>query len=193
MLDETAEQTPVWQLARRYVVTRVRSGLLVVDQHAAHERILYERSLDALGEGMGLSQQLLFPRTVEFSADDFAAVEEIMPDLRMLGFDLEHFGGHAVIVRGVPAGVNESIADALLEQVVDQFRAFQQELRLERIEALARSMARRSAVASGQPLSEGEMRALLDQLFLCREPGISPSGRATIMKLDLSEIERRLR
>jgi len=188
---ETPEHdTLLWQVHDRYILTQIRSGLLLIDQNAAHERILYERALRSLESGFGLSQQLLFPQTLEFNPADFTLLEELLPELRALGFDLELFSGRTVVVRGVPDGIRPGDERTMLADLLDQYKA-QQALRLPSRENLARSMARRNAIRPGARLSEHEMRTLIDQLFLCDMPYASPSGRPTMVRITLEELDRR--
>ncbi len=197
-LADGAEQTlglgdrpPVWQLHNRYVVTPIRSGLLLVDQRAAHERILYEQALGALDGGMSLSQQLLFPVTLEFTPADFETVLELMDDLRKLGFDLAPFSGRTVQVQGVPTGVSRDSVQRLLEDVLDQYKQYRADLHLEARDSLARSLARRSAITPGTVLAEAAARKLIDELFACTMPYTCPNGRPTMIKLSMDELERR--
>jgi len=192
---ESDEETPehdtlIWQVHDRYILTQIRSGLLLIDQNAAHERILYERALRNLESGFGLSQQLLFPQTLEFSPADFALIKELMPELRALGFDLELFSGRTVVVRGVPDDIRPGDERTMLEDLLAQYKA-NLPLRLPSRENLARSMARRNAIRPGTRLTEKQMRTLIDQLFLCETPYVSPTGRPTMIRLTLEELERR--
>jgi len=192
---ESDEETPehdtlIWQVHDRYILTQIRSGLLLIDQNAAHERILYERALRNLESGFGLSQQLLFPQTLEFSPADFALIEELMPELRALGFDLELFSGRTVVVRGVPDDIRPGDERTMLEDLLAQYKA-NLPLRLPSRENLARSVARRNAIRPGTRLTEKQMRTLIDQLFLCETPYVSPTGRPTMIRLTLEELERR--
>ncbi len=192
---ESDEETPehdtlIWQLHDRYILTQIRSGLLLIDQNAAHERILYERALRNLESGFGLSQQLLFPQTLEFSPADFVLIEELLPELRALGFDLELFSGRTVVVRGVPDDIRPGDERTMLEDLLAQYKQ-NLPLRLSSRENLARSMARRNAIRPGTRLTEKQMRTLIDQLFLCETPYVSPTGRPTMIRLTLEELERR--
>jgi len=182
----------VWSLHGRYLLTPVRSGLLVVDPQAAHERILYERALDAMTGGMAATQQLLFPLEVDLPPADRALLVEIAPDVVALGFDL-HIprGGGPVTVRGVPTDVATGDERALLDDLLAQFRRNAETLSLAPRDNLARSLARRSAVRAGHALSPEAAAALLDQLFACREPFADPAGRPTAVQMDLDEIDRR--
>lgn len=188
---EDASEDLLWQLHDAYVLTQIRSGLVIIDQHAAHERILYENACRSLKEGFGLSQQLLFPKTVEFTPGDYTLLEELIPDLKSLGFDIELFGGRSVMIRGVPADIRAGDELSVLDSVIDQFKTFERVDKLTGKENLARSIARKSAVRAGTRMSHKEMRALIDQLFQCEMPFISPDGRPTIVKLSVDELRQR--
>ena len=179
------------QLHDTYVVTAIRSGLALVDQQAAHERVLYERALATLDSGLGLSQQLLFPHTLEPSAPDLALLRELLPDLKALGFDLDLLSGRTVLVRGVPADVRAGDERAVLQDLLGPFRGLRESHRLPRHEALARAVARRGAIRPGQRLSTPEMRTLVDQLFACEHPHVAPDGRPTLVRITLDELGRR--
>ncbi|HYE57792.1 MAG TPA: hypothetical protein VD948_04770, partial [Rhodothermales bacterium] len=141
--------------------------------------------------GMGLSQQLLFPHTVELSAPDLALVRELRPDLSALGFDIEFFSGRSLVVRGVPADIRAGDERSVLDDVLASFRDLREQGRLRRHEALARAIARRSAIRAGQRLTPPEMRKLIDQLFGCEVPYAAPDGRPTFIRLSVDELARR--
>ncbi|MFT5144818.1 MAG: DNA mismatch repair protein MutL [Rhodothermales bacterium] len=189
--DDPEPENMVWQVLGTYIVAPIRSGLLIVDQHAAHERVIFERALKALEDGFGLSQQLLFPTVVEFTAGDFALLEGLLPDLRAIGFDLAAMSGRSVMVRGLPADIRPGDEKAVLGEVLDQYKTFAQRLRLSRREMLARAMARRSAVPRESAMAPLEMRSLIDQLFQCTEPYTSPGGQPTIIRITADEFARR--
>ena len=188
---QASDDTLLWQLHDAYILTQIRSGLMILDQNAVHERILYERALQNMDSGLGLSQQLLFPETVEFSQADFELLKELMPDLRALGFDLETFSGRSVVVRGVPADIRSGDERTVLEEVLEQYKSNRERVKVGSRENLAKSIARRSAIRPGARLSPKEMRALIDQLFACEMPYACPQGRPTIVKIPIEELEKR--
>jgi DNA mismatch repair protein MutL len=182
---------PVFQLHGTYILTQLRGGLMVVDQHRAHERILYERNLKLLEQGAGMSQTELFPRHVELNAADLALVQDVLPELRSMGFDLELFGGRTVQVNGMPAEAADEDPAKLLEQLLDQLKNEKSGLRNERHHALARSMATSMAIRAGRILSKQEMNDLIDRLFACEMPYHSPGGRPTLVTFGLEELDER--
>ncbi len=189
--DRDEGEPLLWQLHNRYVLTQIRSGLMILDQHAAHERILYERALQSMQSGFGMSQQLLFPHTLDFNPADFELLQELLPDLRSLGFDIERFSGRSAVVRGVPADIRPGDERRILDDILQQYKSYQSDLQIKGRENLAKSIAHRSAIQSGARLSAKEMRTLIDQLFLCEMPYASPHGRPTIIKISIEELDKR--
>lgn len=189
---ERAEGEPLlWQLHNRYVLTQLRTGLMILDQHAAHERILYERALQSMRNGFGMSQQLLFPHTLDFNPADFELLKEHLGDLRSLGFDIEVFSGRSIVVRGVPADVRPGDERNILDEILQQYKSYQTDLQIKGRDNLAKSIARRSAIKQGDKLTAKEMRTLIDQLFMCEMPYASPLGRPTIIKISIDELDKR--
>lgn len=184
-------ERPVFQLHGTYILAQVRSGFMVVDQQRAHERILYERNLRSLEQGAGLSQTELFPRNVELNAGDHALVEELLPELRALGLDLELFGGRTVQVNGMPAEAPDDDPVRLLESLLEQLKNEKGALRNERHQTLARGMARSLAMRPGKVLGNAEMHDLIDRLFACEMPTHTPGGKPTLITFGLEELNER--
>ncbi|MDQ3102045.1 MAG: DNA mismatch repair protein MutL, partial [Bacteroidota bacterium] len=164
---------------------------MIVDQHRAHERILYERNLRNLQQGAGTSQTQLFPRNVELNAADHSMVEELLPDLRSLGFDVQLFGGRTVQVNGMPAEASDDDPVRLLESLIEQLKNEKGSLKNERHAALARGMARSMAMRSGRILAAREMHDLIDRLFACEMPYFTPGGKPTLITYGLDELAQR--
>jgi len=177
------------QLDNRYILRQVRAGLMVVDQQAAHERILFERNLDRLIHRTGESQQSLFPQTVEMSPADFALTLEMTPEIRALGFRFEVFGRNSFVVEGIPAHVSAGREKELFEGLLEQFKVNQATLSLPINENLALALARRAAIRTGQPLQKEEMASLVDQLMACRTPNLTPDGKPTFFIFEFGKIE----
>jgi len=189
--EKTKETTLLWQLHGKYILTQIRSGMMIIDQNAAHERVLFEKAMHSLESGFGLSQQLLFPHTLEFGPAEFALIKELMPSLRALGFEIGKFGGRSVIVRGVPAEIKVGDERTILEEILDQFKSNEDTLKLKARENLAKSLARKGAIRSGTPLDIKEMRSLVDQLFMCEKPQVCPYGRPTFLDISIEELDTR--
>ena len=183
------EEKALFQLHARYIVKQVRSGMMIIDQQAAHERILFEKFLNQLKNKSGQSQQSLFPQAITFSAADFALALEMQPEIEALGFRFDVFGKNTLVVNGVPANVQAGNEKELFEGLIEQFKVNQSELALPLQENLARALARRASIKTGQPLVREEMQALVDSLFACSTSNYSPDGKPTFFIFELNKIE----
>ncbi|RKD20251.1 DNA mismatch repair protein MutL [Pelobium manganitolerans] len=189
---ETISSRQVFQLHQRYIITQIKSGLLMVDQQAAHERILYERFLQQLDENKGSSQQSLFPQTVTLNTTDFALATELLPYFQALGFVIREFGKNTLVIEGVPADLPENNdLPAMLEELIEGFKNNHTVLKLDKRENLARTLAKNAAIKAGTTLETEEMNNLIDQLFACAMPNASLSGKQTLIKLTLDELLER--
>jgi DNA mismatch repair protein MutL len=186
--ESTAEEAPLFQFQNRYIVRAAKSGIMIIDQQAAHERVLFEKYLARLRGTPGNSQQSLFPQTVVFGPADFALVMEIENELKALGFRFEVFGKNTLLVLGIPAGVRLP-ENELFEGLVEQFKKNQSELELPLPDNLALALARRTAVKTGQKLESEEIKSIIEGLFACSKPNFSPDGRPTFFTFETSKIE----
>lgn len=180
-----------WQIHNKYIIVPIEIGLLIVDQHAAHERVIYERAVARFDQPNKKSQQLLFPQTIEMTAVDAALVHQLQPSLESLGFSLKLFGKTTVIIDGVPNDVKPGREVSILQDVLDLYKADEQGVKLEPRERLVKSFSCKAAVKAGDPLNEQEMRSLLDQLFATQVPYVCPHGRPVMIRLSLSELDKR--
>ncbi len=183
-----SEDRTVFQLHNQYVVRAVKDGLMIMDQQAVHERVLYEKFMLHMKGVAGNSQQSLFPQTVELAPSDFALVMEVENEIKSLGFRFEVFGKNAVLVSGIPADIVGNEKD-LFEGLIEQFKINQSELSLPLKENLARSLAKKASIKSGQRLGKEEIEALVEGLFACNSPNFSPDGSPTFFIFDNSKIE----
>jgi DNA mismatch repair protein MutL len=182
---------PVWQLHNKYIVVQVESGIMIVDQHAAHERILYEQVSERLNRSDSKSQQLLFPHTIQFTVADSALVKQLLPLLDKLGFSLKLFGNTTVILDGVPIDIKPGEEGKILQDTLDLYKDDEQNPKIEPRERLAKSYACKAAIKSGDSLNSNEMRSLIRRLFDSKVSLVCPHGRPVIIKLSLSELDRR--
>ncbi len=178
----------IFQLHQQYIASQIKSGLMLVDQQAAHERILYEKYKAVLEKKSGASQQFLFPQTVSLNPADFALVMELEPEFKALGFLFNIFGKTDIVINGIPADIAGSDEKNLFEGLIEQFKKNKSELSIDRRENMARSMAKRAAIKPGQKLSTEEMRTIIDQLFACSNPNYSPHGKVIFYILGMDKI-----
>lgn len=193
--DDSLEpvQKQLMQLHNRYIISQIKSGLMLIDQQAAHERILYERFSKNLEDRKGASQQSLFPQTVTLSPNDYELAKSLLEDIKSLGFEVREFGKNTLIIEGIPVdlGSNNVNETQLFEHLIEGFKNSQQELKLDRRDALAKSMARNSAIKSGTALGQQEMNMLIEQLFACQTPNFSISGKPVIQTIGLTELDKK--
>ncbi|HEX2865385.1 MAG TPA: DNA mismatch repair endonuclease MutL [Ignavibacteriales bacterium] len=179
------------QLHNKYILSQIKSGLMIIDQHVAHERILYEKALKSFNADLPFSQQLLFSQSITVDAGDYALLKELKPFLTKLGFEIKFFSKNTVVVDGVPQDVKLGTEEKILLEIVDEYKRNQSEKHLEERDNLAKSFSCKTAIKAGDRLSEKEMRLLVDQLFATSMPYVCPHGRPIIIKIPLEEFDKR--
>jgi DNA mismatch repair protein MutL len=184
---------PLWQIHDTYILAETRSGLLIIDQHAAHERILFEALMRDFDAGGRSSQRLLFPITLRLSAAEYAVVEDTRSLLARAGFEAEPFGGRTVIVHAAPNPHPWFNAEQCLRDMLAELAEGSELTRAARnqYERLAMTFACKAAIKAGQPLSSPEMQRLFDELFATELPSHDVHGRPTIVRLSIEELARR--
>jgi DNA mismatch repair protein MutL len=181
----------VAQVHESYIVVEGEAGLLIIDQHSAHERVLYERAMAALAANDAASQKLLFPLTIALEAAELEALESHRELVERLGYEVEPFGGQSVIVHASPAPHPRFDAQRCLREIAADLAGGRFGGLANRLERFASSFACRAAIKAGQPLSRPEMEELVARLFACALPAHDVHGRPTIVQLPRSELERR--
>ncbi len=181
------------QFKNKYILTPVKSGLMVIDQKRAHERILYERLLHILDNHEVASQQQLFPETFELNASDATLLSSILPDLKALGFDIREFGGNTFIINGTPGVLNTSSPVEIIESLLEEYKNSALNLQEKARETVAASLSQASAIPYGQALKPGEINELIDNLFACQTPNFSPKGKKVLAIMPLDDFEKILK
>ena len=189
--DEPISVPPLIQLKRTYMMFDHDEGAVLIDQHSAHERVLYEEFMGTLVEGRSSSQRLLFPLTLHLSAAEADAFEEHRASLRLLGFEMEGFGGNTLLVNAVPMPHPRFDAERCLRDTLAALTGDRAPSDAKRHERLAATVACKAAIKGGDVLSQGEMRALYIALARTTLPAHDVHGRATIVRLSWDEIDRR--
>jgi len=195
--DHTAGRTPLYrpamfQVHDKYLIAQISSGVAIIDQHAAHERILFEKAQRAFHERSFNSQQLLFPMLLELSPEEDALLRELREDLRHLGYQIREFGDRTYSVEAVPAGLRRASEIETLHAMLEDYVEFRRAEFAPR-DALAAGFACHTAIRSGDVLSPEEMSALVDELFATQSPLACPHGRPTVIEIKLSELDRRFK
>ncbi|GLU51150.1 DNA mismatch repair endonuclease MutL [Dyadobacter frigoris] len=178
----------LFQLHNRYILSQVKDGIMLIDQKAAYERILYERYRKMLTNRNGACQQLLFPKTIRLTHSDMQLVNETKKEIRSLGFEFDEFGANELIIRGIPADLPEESEQDLFEELIEQLKQSYSDLKLNKPESLSRALARRFSVRYAVKLSFLEIHTLIDQLFASTDPNRTPSGEAIIVLLTMDKL-----
>ena len=176
------------QVQNRYLLAPIKSGVMLIDQRRAYERILYDQFYAALMKRNGASQQLLFPKTITLMPVDFQLALDLQDDLTNLGFEFDELGANTFVIRGVPTLIMGENEEELFANLLAQLRADTGRLKLDKIESMARSLARRSAMRHITRLSGTERQALVNQLFASTNPSYTPTGEPVAVMLTLDKI-----
>jgi DNA mismatch repair protein MutL len=192
-VESTEIGEKLFQIHGRFIVTTVKSGLMLIDQQPAHERILFEKFIESLDKQVSISQQSLFPQTVEFSASDAEIIKEIRTELKYLGFDIEEFGKNTYVVNGTPADLPKENVKIMIEGVLENYKKNMVDLKIDKRVNLARSLAKSMAIKPGKKLAIEEMQALIAELFKCKVTNVSPSGQRIIVIMGLDELNNKFR
>jgi len=183
-------ETELTQLLNTFIITPSTKGFLLIHQQAAHERVIYEQ-LKAAAYGKAIAtQRSMFPVTLELAAADAAVMEEIMNDLQQLGYIIEPFGKNTYVLQGTPADTLQGNEKNIIDSLLEQYKHFSNELKFSKREKLIRSLAKQQTIKSGMQLSEKEMRTLVEQLFNCEQPNITPEGSPTYLEFKQEQLEK---
>ncbi len=181
-----------FQIKNKYIICPVKSGLMIIDQKRAHERILYERFLDNLESNRNISQTELFPVNLELNPADIFVLKEIENEIRLLGFNFR-ITDNTISINGRPTGIGSADPAIMLEILLEEYKKTQSDPSTGAIEKIASAMAGASAIPYGKVLLKSEMEDLFDTLFSCKSPNYSPKGKPVINILTLEEIDKRLK
>ncbi|RAV30446.1 DNA mismatch repair endonuclease MutL [Sinomicrobium soli] len=180
-----------YQLHRKYIVTTIKSGMVIIDQHRAHQRVLYERFLRQMTVKEGISQQLLFPIVLHYSPSDMALLSELKGSMEFIGFAIDPFRGEEITITGIPSGVSESEVSIILEQLIADFKDEIPDSSFSQTDRMAKSLGKTLAVRTGEVLNEAAQEALVNNLFACKEPGMSPFNRPTYITITVEDLEKK--
>ncbi len=186
-------QRKFFQIKNKYIVCPVKSGLMLIDQKRAHERVLYERFLDCLGTDRAVSQTDMFPVTAELNPPDYFILKEIERELELLGFSIQYSGNNNITINGRPSGSDSSDPLEMLEILIEDYKNSQADPSAGAKEKVASAMAVASAIAYGKFLTQSEMEDLFDTLFACQAPNYSPKGKPVISIILSEEIDKKFK
>ena len=189
--QQMEEGMSIWQIHNKYILAQIKSGIMIIDQHVAHERILYEKATQNFENHLPTTQHLLFTQTLHLTPNDFALMKELAPDLIKLGFEMKEFGKNTFAIDGVPTDVKPGKESTIVQEILSEYRHNQNQIKLDSRDNLAKSFACKSAIKAGDSLTENEMRVLIDQLFATKVPYVCPHGRPVMIKISIQELDKR--
>ncbi len=187
----TTEEFKAFRIKGGYIFTSITSGVAIIHQCRAHERIAYERLIQGAAFGSAAKQMNLYPISIDYSAADFAVINQIFSELQSLGFDIDTFGNHSIVVRGIPAGCENLDIKDLLDSCIEGFKnsgSVEQKLVTDKI---ARTMSKKMSLKRNVTLEIQEIKALVDDLFACEQPYTSPDGKPVIITMRLDELDQK--
>ena len=187
--EETEKST--FQLQRKYIVSTLKSGILVIDQHRAHTRILYEELLKNITVSAAVSQQLLFPLKLHFNSQEVEMIKELQDSLEQTGFVFGELTNEGIEITGIPTLVSESEVEMMLEQLLSDFEKDVPDNGFSQTDLLAKSLAKGMAIKSGTILNNTEQQHIVNRLFACKEPSLSPANRSVFITLTVDELDKK--
>ncbi len=187
------EERRIFQVRGRYIVCPVKSGLMFIDQHRAHERILYENFINCLDCRLSSGQTTIFPEKIHLEASLYYTLKEIEDDLKAAGFDFDFEEGNIVLIKCFPSVISSGQAGEMLRDILGTFISLQSEPSGDTREKVAAAMARSAAIPYGKTLMRNEMEQLIDNLFACKLPNYSPSGKPIISIMTIEEMDKRFK
>lgn len=177
-----------YQIHYRYILSQIKSGIILIDQQAAHERILFERFIEQLAHNKIASQPKLFPDTFSLDAINAQVMEAILPEVNQLGFDVQPFGNNTFIVHALPADLTNVNEKELFDELIEQFKNTESVSALNKRQKIAQILAKSAAIKRGKNLGNDEMKTLIDELFACENPYTAPNGKKTFVQISSEEL-----
>jgi len=192
--ENTILQTPIFkqyfQIQGTYIIVTTDSGFILIHQQLAHERVLYDQLSAAVTNQQSTTQKSLFPVTLELAASDGVLLNELLPELQTIGYQIEPFGQNSFVIQGTPADVIAGDEKHSVEMLIEQFKHFSSDIKFSKREKLIRCLAKQQSIKSGQTLDHKEMVALVDALFECNTSNITPNGSPTYLAFKEDYLER---
>ncbi len=178
------------QLHSQFILVETEGGFILINQQAAHERVIYEKLGETMNGAASTTQRSMFPITLELVHADCVLLEELMTDLHQLGYMIEPFGKNTFVIQGTPADIEQGNEKTIIEKLLEQYKHFSPDLKFSKREKLIRSLAKQQAIKPGQQLTEKEMQALVNDLFNCNQVNSSPDGKPTFLEFKMEQLER---
>ncbi|BCY28476.1 DNA mismatch repair endonuclease MutL [Flavobacterium okayamense] len=189
--NEVEKSTTTYQIHKKYIVSSIKSGMLVVDQNKAHQRILYEKFLENITVHSASSQQLLFPLHLYFSTEEIEFIKELQPSLENTGFQFDEIHSDSIQISGIPVNVQESEVSIVLEELISNLQNEIPENSFSLNDGIAKTMAKSLAIKTGTSITVKEQENLVNSLFACKDPNVSPFNKPTFITLSVEDLDKK--
>lgn len=191
LFSEEKSNSTTYQVHNKYIVSSIKSGIVYINQHLAHQRILYEEYLENITVKEAMSQQLLFPLEVSFNTTDIHLIKEIKDDLENVGFLFDKISEDTIVVKGIPVTINESQIAIIIEQLLEDIKNDIPDASFSQLDVMAKSLAKSLAIKTGTKLDLKEQEEIVNKLFICKQPDLSPFGKTTFITVAIDEIDKK--
>lgn len=191
LFSETSSNSKTYQIHNKYIVSSIKSGIVYINQNLAHQRILYEEFLENITVKEAMSQQLLFPLEISFNKSDIELIKNIKEDLENIGFLFDRILDDTIIIKGIPVTIVESQITIIIEQLLEAIKNDVPETSFSQLDIMSKSLAKTLAIKTGNKLDLREQEELVNKLFSCKQPDLSPFGKTTFVTINIDEIDRK--
>lgn len=191
LFSEEKQNSKTYQVHNKYIVSSIKSGIVYINQHLAHQRILYEEYLENITVKEAMSQQLLFPLEVSFNKSDIDLIKEIKEDLESVGFLFDKILTDTIVVKGIPVTISESQITIIIEQLLEDIKNDIPDTSFSQLDVMSKSLAKSLAIKTGTKLDLKEQEEIVNKLFNCKQPDLSPFGKRTFITIEIDEIDKK--
>lgn len=191
LFSDSTSNSKTYQVHNKYIISGIKSGIVYINQHLAHQRILYEEFLESITVKVAMSQQLLFPLELSFNKSDIELIKEIKEDLESVGFLFDKILDDTIIVKGIPVTITESQITIIIEQLLEDIKNDIPDTSFSQLDVMAKSLAKSLAIKTGTNLDLKEQEEIVNKLFSCKQPDLSPFGKTTFVTINIDEIDKK--
>ncbi|RXP47056.1 DNA mismatch repair endonuclease MutL [Lutibacter sp. HS1-25] len=191
LFSETSTNSKTYQIHNKYIVSSIKSGIVYIHQNLAHQRILYEEFLENITVKEALSQQLLFPLEIHFNKTDIILIKEIKEDLENIGFLFDKILDDTIVIKGIPVTITESQISSIIEQLLEDIKNDVPDASFSQLDVMAKSLSKSLAIKTGTNIELKEQEEIVNKLFNCKQPDVSPFGKTTFVTIDIDEIDKK--
>jgi DNA mismatch repair protein MutL len=191
LFSESTSNSKTYQIHNKYIVSSIKSGIVYINQNLAHQRVLYEEFLENITVKEAMSQQLLFPLEISFNKSDISLIKEIKEDLVSVGFLFDSILDETIVVKGMPVNITESQITIIIEQLLEDIKNDIPDASFSQLDIMAKSLAKSLAIKTGSKLDLKEQEELVNKLFSCKQPDLSPFGKTTFVTININEIDKK--